>query len=39
MKLKYAGIAVLSIALAALAVQQGEKQMTYKNTSQPRYML
>jgi peptide methionine sulfoxide reductase msrA/msrB len=40
MKLKYAGIAVLGIALAALAVQQGEKQMTYnKLTPEEEYVI
>jgi len=30
MKLKYAGIAILGLTLAALAIQQGDKKMTYR---------
>ena len=40
MKLKYAGIADLGIALAALAVQNGDKQMTYnKLTPEEKYVI
>ena len=40
MKLKYAGIAVLGIALAALAVQKGDKQMTNnKLTPEEEYVI
>lgn len=40
MKLKYAGIAVLGIALAALAVQKEDKQMTYnKLTPEEEYVI
>ncbi len=40
MKLKYAGIVVLGIALAALAVQKGDKQMTYnKLTPEEEYVI
>jgi peptide methionine sulfoxide reductase msrA/msrB len=40
MKLKYAGIAVLGIALAALAVQKGDKQMTTnKLTPEEEYVI
>jgi peptide methionine sulfoxide reductase msrA/msrB len=40
MKLKYAGIVVLGIALAALAVQKGDKQMTNnKLTPEEEYVI
>jgi peptide methionine sulfoxide reductase msrA/msrB len=40
MKLKYAGIAVLGIALATLAVQKGDKQMTNnKLTPEEEYVI
>jgi peptide methionine sulfoxide reductase msrA/msrB len=40
MKLKCAGIVVLGIALAALAVQKGDKQMTYnKLTPEEEYVI
>jgi peptide methionine sulfoxide reductase msrA/msrB len=40
MKLKYAGIVVLGIALAALAVQKGDKQMTTnKLTPEEEYVI
>jgi hypothetical protein len=40
MKLKYAGIAALGIALAALAFQKGDKQMTnHKLTPEEEYVI
>ncbi len=40
MKLKYAGIAIFGLAIAALAVQQGTKQMSYnKLTPEEKYVI
>jgi peptide methionine sulfoxide reductase msrA/msrB len=40
MKLKYAGIAILGLTLAALAVEQGDKKMTYSQlTPEEKYVI
>jgi peptide methionine sulfoxide reductase msrA/msrB len=40
MKLKYAGIAILGLTLAALAIEQGDKKMTYSQlTPEEKYVI